>query len=211
MNQRALKIMAGVPPAELQRLTADMGRLATEAHRTLRTVIPQLLRFAVQSARTVTPIAKSRKIRNIERMGRRARKAAGIPGEWWWAKYLVEVVRNGQASNRPAKDREQAMRNRVPELRGLAKAAWSRALAKLPQTRGGGQDAGGPVGTVADRQSAATYVETPDSVTATATNALRYMSKIAPNAAELGSQAAMRRMAGMLNARIAKLNAKRIT
>jgi hypothetical protein len=211
MNQRALTIMAGIPPAEQQRLAADMGRLAAEAHRSMRSVIPQLLRFAVQSARTVTTIAKRRKLRNIERMGKRARKAAGIPGAWWWAKYLVAVVHNGQGHNVPAADRAQAMQRRVPELRGLAKAAWSRALAKLPQTRGEGADAGGRVGATADRASAASYVATRDAVTASATNALRYMAKIAPNAAELGAQAAMRRMAGMLNARVAQLNARRIT
>ena len=48
-------------------------------------------------------------------------------------------------------------------------------------------------------------------VTASATNALRYMNKIAPNAAELGAQAGVRRMAGYLNSRVAKLNAQRIT
>ena len=218
-------VTANITAADQERAAKELRALLGEVRITMRRAIPQLTRFAVQSARKATPLARLRKVRSVSWRGEKGRKrrlAARALGDDakvpWWAKYAVEYVSGGLKTERYFRYRSAMLNHRVPEQKGLARFAWTKGLAKLPQQPGTNLAAdlsGVPLEKIsanADRASTAEYYQDfADSVRAGVTNMIRYMDTIAPNAVTIGTTNAMRRMRGMLEKRIFQHNAKRIT
>lgn len=184
-----MKLTATIPRSDLANLNRAVDAVVSTSRRGLDQTLRQAARFAIQSARKETPLAKKRKMRSVERLSKKKRKEQRIP---FWATHEVTSEQGGKTKKLYVRTRAAALRLRTPKYRGAAKAAWSGALAKLGNNPGRigpavrGLSANASAVRLNNRRGAVIGI--------TVTNRLGYVSKVAPRAAVIGVQRATRRI-----------------
>lgn len=197
-----------IDPSGVARLQLGLQRLSEETGRAVPELVTQATRFAVQSARKLTPLSKLRRLRRLpaatRRRMRRRRKTEGIP---WWAQYIV--THDSATGSYPRYHRYQAnaIRDKTPKRRGLAKAAWTWGLRKTGQVEAA---EGADLAAIANAQSEVDRIvdATGHRAEVAVRNNLRYMGVIAPHAAAQGTAKGVSRLQGYMRSLAQKLESE---
>jgi len=194
-------ITADVSQTDINRLV----RLTNVAKKTARdnvekTVI-RLTIWAVQSAAKATPTAKNRRYNKVKSWGKARKESEGVPD---WAEFRVQWwSKDGSKTWAYAGNPEAKKRLIYPRYKGAAKAGWWKPIrglgGKVPATPKDAKPKNNIhrlVGTIRKSKVAGklTAVEI--------TNKIEYVSKIAPNAADIGITNATNRFIGNEKQRI---------
>jgi len=188
-----------ISQADLMSLQRTIAETIKASQKSMTGAMLQASSFAAQSAAKVTPQAKkNRKSKRIKAGRTKENKTRIKNGVPWWAIGSVEIWKGGVMKNTFFLGENGFQRARATPRRGLGKRVWRVTAAKGAAMF---DNAGG----FANRFATTRKQMTDGMLTSIEmTNALEYISKVAPQSAAIGVRMADNRMQGILNRKLAR-------
>ncbi len=189
-----------VDKADLVKLDQAVLRAEKGARNGIDGAVKRLTLLAVVSAAKATKLSKKRRQKKVAKWSQKKKKAENVPD---WAEYRLEWWKDDQMSFAYAKDANHLKKLKTPKYRGAAKFGWWQQMrgfaGKPPKVV---SDSSGKikkiVGNLKTKKAYGHLVE------AEVTNKVKYISKIAPDAARIGIRNAISRFEKTEKNKIAK-------
>ena len=184
---------------QLAEFERTIARTITQGKKSVSGAMIQASVFAAQSAAKATPQAKknrkSKRYRSKRVFGSRSRAKKDIP---WWSTGSVEIWSKGKLETTHFRKEGAFLKARTTPRRGLAKNVWRATAAKNAKRITGNAN-------LVRKFSSTKVHKSQDMISRIVmTNALDYISKVAPDSASTGIKNANNRMQGILDRKLAR-------
>lgn len=192
-------ITIDLPPHEIAKLQKAMDKAAEASSKGMDGIIRRVSILAAQSAAKATPTSKKRKSKKIANWSRKKKEKEGAP---FWAEYRIEWWKENTMNFSYAKDQVSMQKLKIPKYKNAAKRGWWEGIRRWGKRPPAGVAKSARTGRVAGTLR---EFKTAGRLTGVQiANRISYISKIAPESAEVGIRNATQRFIKTEQKRLAK-------